>query len=162
MSTNSTTTKRSYAHLRDKGEGAFWIIPVNSTSAQTAKTIIKNLVGERNAYAFGWRSTGRKLLKAGDWVCFYMAKKGVVGQARVISPPTETVHDWTPYPERYPWVFTLENVQLYFDQPIRLDITTRKKLEAFKDRDNETNFGWFVRSAHRVSQHDYNVLTGKS
>jgi hypothetical protein len=140
-------------------EGDFWITPVSSTSTQTAETIIQNLVGERKAYAFGWHSHGRKALKVGDWICFYVAKKGVVGHARVTSPPQETLHDWLPRPERYPWVFRLENIRLYLDHPIRFELTVRKKLEAFKGRENEDNFGWFVRSTHRISKKDYDVLT---
>lgn len=161
MSTNSDLQEHKRKVRHTEGEGDFWITPVSSTREQMAETIIQKLVGERKAYAFGWKAHGRKSLKVGDWICFYIAKRGIVGHAKVISPPQETIHDWIPHAERFPWVFNLEDVQLYLPHPIRLELTTRKQLEAFKGRENEENFGWFVQSTHRISQNDYAVLTGQ-
>lgn len=160
MSHDADGQGNRHEDCRDDREGDFWITPVKSTSSDTAEAIIQKLVGERNAYALGWRAHGRKSLKAGDWICFYIAKKGVVGHARVKSPPQERIHNWITHPERYPWVFDLECVQLYLDRPTRFDHTTRKKLEAFEGRENEDNVGWFVQSTRRISRNDYYVLTG--
>ena len=161
MSTTSDIQERKYESHYDSKTCDFWITPVQSTNEHTAEEIVKNLVGERNIYAFSWAARGRKLLKAGDWICFYIPQKGVVGHARIKSLPQERVCDWIAHPEKFPWVTDLTDVQLYLDHPTSFDSTTRDKLEAFNGRENKGNFGWFVRSTRRISPNDFTVLTSK-
>ena len=161
MSTTSDIQERKYESHYDAGTCDFWITPVQSTHEHTAEEIVQNLIGERNIYAFSWAARGRRLLKAEDRICFYIAQKGVVGHAKIVSSPQERICDWISHPEKYPWVIDLKDVQLYLDQPISLDATTRNKLEAFNGRENKGNFGWFVRSTRRISQNDFVVLTSR-
>lgn len=143
----------------DNNNSDYWITPLKESGGLSVETIIRRLVMENNVYAFGYKAHGRKSLKVGDWICFYAAKKGVIGHARVVSPPKELFHNWLPRPERFPWVFSLEQVRIYIDNPLKLNRSIREQLEAFTGREDEINFGWFVRSTHRISKHDFDILT---
>jgi hypothetical protein len=67
-------------------------------------------------------------LKPGDWICFYATAKGVVAHARVASVPKRRKHNKVRQTEEYPWVFDLNDSQLYLDTPVILDIELRSKL----------------------------------
>jgi hypothetical protein len=61
--------------------------------------------------------------------------------------------------ERYPWVFGLDSVKLYLDNPIVIDSSLRSDLDAFQNRDPNKNWAWFVQSTCKVSKHDFEILT---
>jgi len=140
-------------------EETYWLTPVKSTEEGTAEDCIKILVGKEKIYAFGERTPGRRHLKPGDWICFYATTKGVVGHARITSRPEKKVHPSVLQPERFPWVFGLDSVRLYLDNPIVIDSLFRSNLDAFKNRDPNKNWAWFVQSTCKVTEHDFNLLT---
>jgi hypothetical protein len=45
----------------------------------------------------------------------------------------------------------------YFDNPVILDRALRSQLNAFEDKDPDL-WGWFVHGAHKISEHDFNLL----
>jgi hypothetical protein len=137
----------------------YWLTPVKSTEEETAEDCIKNLVGEEKIYAFAERTPGRRHLKLGDWICFYATTKGVVAHARITSKPEKQIHPKVRQAERYPWVFSLDKAKLYLDNPIVIDASLRSDLDAFKNRDPNKNWAWFVQSTCRLTENDFDLLT---
>lgn len=137
----------------------YWLTPVASDEEQTADEVIQTLVGDTGIYAFGERTPGRGRLKAGDWMCFYASGKGVVAHAKVSSPPVKESHRKVLHSEDYPWVFHLSDSVLYFDNPIVINHETRTKLEAFKGRDPNKSWAWFVQGTHQITERDFKMLT---
>lgn len=144
--------------LSEEKEITYWLTPVKSDEEQTAEEVIQTLVGQEQIYAFGERTPGRKHLKPGDWICFYATGKGVVAHAKVLTKPEKKPHKKVNHPEIYPWVFGLENGQLYLDEPIVIDAAIRNQLDAFRDRDPNKSWAWFVQATRRISQHDFEIL----
>jgi hypothetical protein len=141
-----------------EGEVAYWLTPVKSDEEETAEEVIQTLVGQEQIYAFGERTPGRKHLKPGDCICFYATGKGVVAHAKVFTKPEKKPHRKVSHPEMYPWVFGLENAQLYLNEPIVIDAAIRNQLDAFQDRDPNKSWAWFVQATRRISQHDFEIL----
>ena len=137
----------------------YWLAPVRSDEKQTAEECIKNLVGEEKVFAYGERTPGRKFLKPGDWICFYATGKGAIGHAKVLSKPEKKPHPKVLDPEKYPWTFRLEEVKLYLDDPKIIDAEMRKKLNAFKDKTLQKNWGWFLYSTRKISEKDFKLIT---
>lgn len=141
-----------------EGEVAYWLTPVKSYPEEAAEDCIRILVGEEQIYAFGERTPGRKHLKPGDWICFYASGTGVVAHARVVSAPEKKPHRRVRDPERYPWVFRLDKTDLYLDEPIVIDATVRSGLDAFRDRDLNKSWAWFVQATRKITEHDFGIL----
>jgi EVE domain len=110
-------------------------------------------------YAFGERTPGRGKLKPGDWMCFYASGKGVVAHARVSSMPEKKPHQKVRHSDKYPWVFRLTQAVLYPDKPMVIDLETRTRLDAFKNRDPNKSWAWFVQGTHAITEHDFHTLT---
>ena len=145
-----------------QGEADYWITSVKSDEEGTAREVIERLVGEERVYAFGDKTPGRKALKAGDWICFYESTNGVVAHAMVASKPERNPHKAIRRKEVFPWTFKLKNAKLYLDDPVVIDAQLRLQLDAFKDRDPNKPWAWFVQSTHRVSERDFKTLTRTS
>ena len=133
----------------------YWLIPFKDPSA------LRRLIVEENIWAFGENTPGRKSVKPGDWVCFYLSKSGVVAHGQVSSNPTYLKHPKVRDPEKYPWVFKLINTVVYPEFPTRLDKDMRKRLDSFKDRDPDKRWGWFVQTNRKITEHDFKNLTQK-
>jgi hypothetical protein len=142
-----------------ESEAAYWLTPVKSNEEGTVEEVIQTLVGQEKIYAFGERTPGRKHLKTGDRICFFASRSGVVGHAEVISPPEKKPHRKVRYPDKYPWVFRLDKVVLYLGKPIVIDVTLRGNLDAFKNRDPDKSWAWFVQTTRKITEHDFWVLT---
>jgi hypothetical protein len=143
----------------DRHEGVYWLTPVASDDEQRAEEVIQTLVGDSSIYAFGERTPGRGKLKPGDWMCFYASGKGVVAHARVSSMPEKKPHRKVRHADKYPWVFRLGQAVLYLDMPLVIDFETRTKLDAFKDRDANKPWAWFVQGTRAITEHDFHTLT---
>ncbi|OYD15633.1 hypothetical protein CH330_05210 [candidate division WOR-3 bacterium JGI_Cruoil_03_51_56] len=153
------TIARDKPAPEQKGESAFWLTPVRSDEKASADDVIRTLVGKHKAYAFGERTPGRRHLKSGDWICFYACTEGVVAHARVVTAPTRGKHPAVRDPEKYPWVFNLDSVSLYLDNPVVIDADLRAKLDGFKERDPSKFWAWFVQATRQITEHDFKVLT---
>jgi len=137
----------------------YWVTPVRGDEEKTPEEVIKILIGEEKIYAFGERTPGRRHLKSGDMICFYAVGKGVVAHAEVLSQPEKGSHPSIQQPERYPWLFRLKNENLYLDNPIVIDALLRAQLDAFRERDANKSWAWFVQATRKISENDFNVLT---
>jgi hypothetical protein len=143
------------------GETAYWLTPVRSDEEQTAEQVVESLVGKAKIYAFGERTPGRMHLKPGDWICFYATGKGVVAHARVASVPEKHQDSRVRHPEAYPWVFKVDETKLYFQSPIPIDVSLRNQLDAFKGRERDKSWAWFVQATRRISERDFKLLTAQ-
>ena len=141
-------------------ERQYWLTPVKSDEEQTADECIQSLVGEEKIYAFGERTPGRRHLKLGDYICFYSTGKGVVAHAQIDSLPECKEHPKVHHSERYPWIFRVKEAYLYLENPIVIDATLRSQLDAFKNRELNKSWAWFVQATRRITEHDFKVLTG--
>jgi hypothetical protein len=143
----------------ETGGAAFWLTPVKSGDDQTAEECIAELVGEKHYYAFGQGTPGRKHMKAGDSIGFYATTKGVVAHATLSSSPQIQPRPDGSTCDVYPWVCSLKDTSLYLDKPVALDAKLRQQLDAFKGRNPEQGWAWFVQATRRISSHDFELLT---
>jgi hypothetical protein len=135
--------------------------PVASDQEQSAEEVIGALVGEHHIYAFGERTAGRKHIKPGDWICFNASGKGVVAHAQVKTRPEHKVDPRVRHADKYPWVFELDNVSLYLDEPVVIEPALRSRLDAFAGRDAHGMWSWFVQPTRKVTEHDFDILIGE-
>jgi hypothetical protein len=143
----------------DIGEVTYWLTPVKSEPEASAEGVIETLVGKEKIYAFGERTPGRRNIKPGDWICFHASGKGVIAHAKVKSIPKKKPHPKVKHPNKYPWVFRVGKATLYLNNPVVIDAEVRAKLDAFKNRDLNKPWGWFVQATRAISSNDFNTLT---
>ncbi len=139
---------------------SYWLTSARSDEEQSAEEIIYTLVGQEFIYAFTDRTPGVKDMKEGDLICFYAAGKGVVAHAIISSKPVEKEHPKVRESDRYKWVVELNENKVYTDNPVIIDASLRNQLEAFKGRDTSKPWSWFVQATRKVSQVDFEILTG--
>jgi len=145
-----------------EGEVNYWLTLVASDEKGTAEETIQTLVGQEKAYAFGERTPGRAQIKPGDWICFYAAATGVVAQAKVASRPEKRPHLKVRDPDRFPWTFRLSDVSLYLKDPVLLDSPRWRSLDAYKEKEPDDNWSWFVQSTRKINEHDFRLLTRRA
>ncbi|MBN2378489.1 EVE domain-containing protein [candidate division WOR-3 bacterium] len=139
-------------------QASYWVTPVKTVEERTAEDAIRILVGESKIYAFSERTPGRRHIKPGDWICFYATGTGVIAHARVKTKPKKEHHGKVHMPEKYPWVFHLDNPVLYLNKPVVIDSILRSKLDAFEGRLKKA-WAWFVQATRKITKHDFEVLT---
>lgn len=137
----------------------YWLTPVKDHETETAIDCVKNLVGKHGMYAFGERTPGRTHIKEGDWICFYAAGDGVIAHAKVASAVEKKPDQRVISPEEYPYTFQVREQKLYADKPVVVDATVRQQLDAFRGRDPDRPWAWFVQATRKVTEHDFRVLT---
>ena len=139
----------------------YWMTPVSADGRRSAEETIKFLVVKNREYAFSDRTPGRKYIKKGDRICFYASGNGVVADARLSSELEKKVNPNLTNPDDYPWTFELDKIKSYFDNPIIITEELRKKMDQFKGRDMKKAWSWFVFGTKSISEHDFNLLTGR-
>jgi hypothetical protein len=81
-----------------------------------------------------------------------------IAHSKVISLPEKKPHPLIVEREKYAWTFRLSNVVLYLDTPIVITADLRSSLDAFRGRDPNNPWAWFVQATHKLTEHDFNVL----
>jgi hypothetical protein len=137
----------------------YWLTSVKSDEKATAEDTVKLLVGREHVYAFGDGTPGRKRIKPGDWICFYAAGKGVIAHAKITSRPEKKPNRHVRYPDKYQWTFGLDNTVLYPDTPVVISADARNSLDAFQGKDPTIPWAWFVQATHKLTKHDFDLLT---
>lgn len=144
--------------IPEKG-AQYWMTPVRGDEEQSAEKVIETLVSEEGIYAFGDRTPGRSNLRPGDWICFYASGIGVIAHTKVDSLPERKPHPKVRDPERYPWTFRLKDPHLYVKEPVVIDASLREQMEAFRGRDLNKSWAWFVQATRKISEKDFKLLT---
>jgi len=134
----------------------YYLTSVASDDTCTAEECIKKLLG---AGIFAASENLKRKVKPGDWICFYATATGVVAHARVKSSPVQKHHPLVKHPEKYPYVFEVDSVSIYTENPVVLSAELRAKLDAFQGRDSSKRWAWFVQGTGRVTKHDFMLLT---
>lgn len=138
----------------------YWMIPMTQASS-----INKSIVKEK-IWAYGTNTPGRKLIKPKDWACFYLSKQGIVAHAEILTHPRKMEHPPVNDPEKYNWVFKLGNISVYLENPLKISLSIRKQLDAFKKSDPLStkiaidSWGLFVQNNKQISLHDFKILIG--
>jgi hypothetical protein len=141
-------------------EQYFVLTPVRSEREATAEQIIRRLL-DGGWYVFGPKTTGLKRLKAGDRICFYQAGVGVVAEATAATAPEpsdQPIRDT----RRFPWVIRVREVRYFFDHAVALVPDRRARLDAFRGTDVSESWGWFVQTTRVITEHDFNLLSGRT
>ena len=136
-----------------ESEITFWVTPV-------APQRVKALIAERKVFGIGPNSPGRSSIKPEDKICFYATGLGIVGYATVASSPASRPDVISPI---FPIVFDLKDVVLFQDNPKVLGDVIRNELDALAPWKGSRGTAWgrFVRALHRISEHDFKLLTGQ-
>jgi len=157
LSQNATNTDVFPSEPAETNIG-YYLTPIASDGAETAEERLKKLL-DAGVYAVSANSVVRTKAKPGDWICFYAAGKGVIAHARMKSPAVQKHHSSVKYPEKYSYVFEVDSVNMYIDDPIVLSAELRIKLDAFRGRDHSKRWSWFVQGASHLTEHDFLLLT---
>jgi len=144
-----------------QGSGALHLMTSvgNSPDAHGEKTL-RNLL-RSGWWAFGRRAHGVKYLRAGDRICFYIARVGVVAEATVTGRPEERRVKGGYDSVSYPLATRVAEVRYFFDRPIIIDKDLRSWLDAFAGKDVEASGAWFVQSTRLLTEHDFALLVGR-
>jgi len=135
-----------------------FIAPATTTRNVNSLKRISELVGRHKIYAISEQAFGREKPRKDDRVCFYAVSVGVVADAVIARIPEYRIDARIGNP-KYPMVFPLTNVRMYLEDPFILNEKGRASLEEFKARTKDLSWAWFVRVFHRVSAHDFLVMT---
>ncbi len=142
------------------GMNSYWVVPAGNRKDKTAEEILRTWLS-RNMWGMYKSTPGRKHLKAGDRVCFYAAKVGVVAVAEMGGDADELLPE-----EQVPegditepiYKVPLANVR-WLPEPVRLDESLRSQLDAFRERSLSAPWAWFIQTPSHVSEHDFQLLT---
>jgi hypothetical protein len=137
--------------------------PVRDEEGTTAKETISSLL-KAGWYVFADKTPGRKRIKPGDRICFYESGIGVIADAEIASVPQREpppIRGLVKNLEKFAWSFRLDNPRFYFENAIAIDAELRNQLQAFENRDPSHSWSWFVQGTRIVTEHDFEVLTGR-
>jgi len=146
--------------VSNKRAPIFLVTAIKGDRQTSAMMKLKSLLDE-GWYVFRGGTPGRKHLQAGDGICFYEAGVGVIAEA-VAASAAEHHHElpFNPDPERYPWAFQVRKVR-YFREPIRVTPELRERLEGYKGKNVDYQWGWYFQGTHVISEHDFKILVGR-
>ncbi len=159
---NPVEPKHEVVEGKEGEIAAYWITPVQSDDEQSAEQVIRTLVGNPNQpiYALRDNSPARRHLRVGDKICFYESGTGVAAHATVSSLPVNEPNTLVGrHANDYPWTFRLDDCHLYLDNPVVIDLAKRAQLQAFRGRDLNNAWAWFVQGTHKIERVDFEQLT---
>jgi hypothetical protein len=139
----------------------YWMMPCGKApdGEKPVETLRRWL--DKRMWGFNKSTAGRKHLQAGDYVCFYAAKVGVVATAR-IAGPADTILTQAEWPEPTPMDHEVYKVPLkdilWLPQPRPLTKAVRAKLDVFKEHGLDVNPGFLVQTTRKLTPHDFEVL----
>lgn len=142
-----------------EGGRRYLLTPVTDDGEDPIEERIRNLL-KSGWYVFGERTPGRKDLKPGDRICIYKTALGVIADLEVAGFPEKKVLLYVRDPEKYPWAFSVRKVRYFPEKPVVIDAALRASLDAFKGREPDRPWSWFVQNTRRVTPHDFELLSG--
>jgi hypothetical protein len=95
---------------------AFWVATITGNQTGSPDRLVRSVIANRRVLAICHSGRFRADGAPGDWVCFFLPGKGIVGHAQLMS----AIEDGTPVvrqASRFSRVYRLADVTLY-DQPV--------------------------------------------
>jgi hypothetical protein len=140
----------------------YWLLPVGrGPDGATPLEQLRRWL-DKGFWGFHKSTRYRQHLQAGDFVCFYVGKPGVVATARM-SGPADTLVTSAEWPEPTPPdhdIFKLPLREIaWLPVPRPIDNAVRAKLDAFHGKSPGANPGWLVQTTSRLSAHEFEVVT---
>jgi len=107
-------------------ETSYWIATIGQDHATKPEEFLELVVLRRHVIGVVDSAAGRSTASSGDWVCFYVAGKGVVGHARVSSlgAGAAGLRD----AHRFRQLLQVDEVKLNLGAPVALDSETQLRL----------------------------------
>jgi hypothetical protein len=105
---------------------SYWIATVTPDYATTPEQLLELVVGRRHIFGVADGGTTAGMARSGDWICFYIPGKGVVGRARVLSPAGSSVGVRDAH--RFKQLLHLEDLELHLHTPVAVDFETQLRL----------------------------------
>jgi hypothetical protein len=143
---------------RPDTERRFFLVPVGNLTAHSVEQTLRLLL-DRGYYVFSDRTKGLKGLRPDDQICLYETGAGVVAEATASGPPENRVPDFVPDASRFRWSVHVERVRYFFSDPVAINADLRARLDAFRGKDPNRAWAWFVQGAKPVTRHDFELLT---
>jgi hypothetical protein len=105
---------------------SYWIATVISDYATSPEQLLELVIGRRHIFGVADSGTTSSKARSGDWICFYIAGKGVVGRARVqsLASGNAGIRD----AHRFRQLLHLEDLELHIHTPVSLDFETQLRL----------------------------------
>lgn len=109
-------------------ETGYWMATVAAEFGTSPEDLLNHVVLRRNIFGVTANAATSGLAKVGDWICFAIARKGVVGHARIASlaDGSSEIRD----AHRFRQLFHLERMRLYLEAPVAIDAATEVRLKA--------------------------------
>jgi hypothetical protein len=136
----------------EAGAPAFWVATMTGDDATTPEQLIESVVAHRGVLAIGDAGGAGGYGSPGDWVCFYVADKGIVGHAQLESLITDGPNP-VRQAERFNRVYRLAQVTLYERPIVRAAGAPGVAIEALPGAALAGSY------LSRVAQRDYLALT---
>jgi len=108
----------------DRHEPAFWVATVTGNETATAEQLLQSMIANRRVLAIGHPGRLRGEGAPGDWVCFFLPGKGIVGHARLTSIIDDSI-GVVRHASRFKRVYRLSDVTLY-EQPMVQAVRTER------------------------------------
>lgn len=140
---------------------SYYVLP--AADSEDGTPVLENLhhwLG-KGMWGLGQRTAHRKAFRPGDHICFYAARIGIVVECLLTSSAFEMTKKQSPKPHLdIPYGMRLEKVRWFEDAPVPLTTEIRAELTAFEGRDLSKGWAWFIQSTSKVTQADFELLTG--
>lgn len=117
---------------------------------------------DQHRWVMGNNTSEHSMIRAGDRICIYIGRRGVVADAVVAAAPQRAPVSANRDLSRYPWAVELRQVRRYLDRPVVVDRALRSGLDAFSHRDLDRPWGWFVKRPQLLSDRDFEILTASA
>jgi len=138
----------------------YYLLP--AADSEDGTPVLENLHHwlDQGMWGLGQRTGYRKSFRAGDRLCFYAVRIGVVVECTVVSPAFELDRKRSPKPKLdVPYGIELRDVRWFEESPVALTTDVRGGLSAFKGRDLKKGWAWFVQGTSKLTPEDYALLT---
>jgi hypothetical protein len=147
------------------GSESYWVVPVAPRATRKAEQCLHDWLGA-GMWGLGESTPGRKAVRAGDWMAFYVGAKtgSVVAYAQVVGNLAllVTSAEWPePAPMERPYYKVPLAEATWLTPPVRIDSALRRALDAFQGKDADGNWAWLIQTTRKLSQHDFLKMTGR-
>jgi len=100
----------------DRRDPAFWVATITGNEGGTAEWLLRSVMAPRRVLTICHTGRFQADGSPGDWVCFFVPRRGIVGHAQlasIVEDPSGVV----PHANRFSRVYRVADVTLY-DQPV--------------------------------------------